>query len=88
MSDKMFDRKDISAIEARELVAGVNLDVFVNDKIKECNEQIRKYAKYGYREVRVCLWSGKQYVRNKLIEHFELKGFEVMREWCDIVIKW
>lgn len=88
MSDKILDRKDISAIEARELVAGVNLDVFVNDKIKECNEQIRKYAKYGYREVRVCLWSEKQYVRNKLIEHFELKGFEVRREWCDIVIKW
>ena len=46
----MFDRKDISATEARGLVAGVNWDDFVNSKIKQCNEQIRKFAKYGYRE--------------------------------------
>lgn len=40
MSSKTFDRKDITAIEARGLIAGVNWDDFVNNKIKECNEQI------------------------------------------------
>ena len=84
----MFNRKDISALEARGLVADVNWDDFVNSKIKQCNEQIRKFAELGYREVRVGLWSTEQYVWNKVIEHFELKGFEVKREWCGLVFKW
>ena len=53
----MFDRKDISALEARELVAGVNWDDFVDNKIKQCNTQIRDFAEHGYREVHVDLWS-------------------------------
>lgn len=84
----MFGRKDISASEARGMVADVNWDVFVNNKIKQCNEQIRKLAELGYREVRVGLWTNEQYVWNKVIEHFELKGFEVKREWCGLVFKW
>lgn len=35
MSGKMFDRKDITAVEARGLIAGVNWDDFVSNKIKE-----------------------------------------------------
>lgn len=85
---KMFDHNDISATEARGLVASVNWDDYVDGKIKQCNEQIRKFAKYGYRETRVDLWSKEQYVWSKVIEHFELKGFEVKREWRGIVFKW
>ena len=84
----MFDRKDISAAEARGLVADVDWDDFVNNKIKQCNEQIRKFAERGCREARVELWLKEQYVWNKVIEHFELKGFEVKREWCGLVFKW
>lgn len=84
----MFDRKDISATEARELVAGVNWDDFINNKIEQYNTQIRDFAKRGYREIRVALWSKEQYVWNKIIEHFELNGFEVKREWCGLVFKW
>ena len=84
----MFNRKDISAAEARGLAAGVNWDDFVNSKIKECNEQIRKLAELGYREARVDLWSKEQYVWDKVIEHFELNGFEVKHEWCGLVFKW
>ena len=84
----MFERKDISAAEARGLVAGINWDDFVNNKIKQCNTQIRNYAERGYRETHVDLWSKEQYVWNKVIEHFELKGFEVKREWCGLVFKW
>lgn len=84
----MFNRKDISAVEARGLVAGVNWDDYVNNLIKTYNEQIRKLAELGYREARVGLWTREQYVWNKIIEHFELKGFEVTREWCGLVFKW
>lgn len=84
----MFDRKDISATEARELVANVNWDDYVNGLIKNYNEQIRKLAEFGYREARVSLWIKEQYIWNKVIEHFELKGFEVKREWCGLVFKW
>ena len=56
----MFDRKDISATEARGLVAGVNWDDFVNNKIKQCNTQIRNFAERGYRETHVDLWSKEQ----------------------------
>lgn len=84
----MFDRKDISAAEARGLIAGVCWDDFVNNKIKQCNEKIRMSAKYGYHETRVELWTKEQYVWDKIVEHFELKGFEVKREWCGIVLKW
>ena len=88
MSSKVFDRKDISATEARGLVAGVNWDDFVNNKIKQCNTQIRDYAERGYRETHVDLWSKEQYVWDKVTEHFLLKGFEVKREWCGLVFKW
>lgn len=88
MSSKTFDRKDITAVEARELVEEVDWDDFINNKIKQRNEQIRKFAKHGYQEVRVGLWPKEQYVWNKLTEHFELKGFEVRREWCGLVLKW
>ena len=49
----MLDRKDITAAEARGLIADVNWDDFINSKIKQCNEQICEYAKHGYRETRV-----------------------------------
>ena len=55
MSSKTFDRKDITAIEARESVEEVDWDDFINNKIKQCNEQIRKFAKHGYQEVCVGL---------------------------------
>ena len=84
----MFNQKDISAAEARGLVAGVNWDDYVNNLIKTYNEQIRKFAELGYREARVGLWTKEQHVWNKIIEHFELKGFEVSREWCGLVFKW
>ena len=84
----MFDRKDISATEARGLVAGVNWDNYVNNLIKQYNGQIRKLAELGCREARVGLWTKEQYVWNKIIEHFELEGFEVKREWCGLVFKW
>lgn len=84
----MFNCKDISAPEARELVAGVNWDGYVNNLIRHCNEQIRKFAEHGYREARVELWTKEQHVWDKVIEHFELKGFEVKREWCGLVFKW
>jgi hypothetical protein len=84
----MFNRKDISAAEARGLVAGVNWDDYVNNLIKTYNEQIRKFAELGYREARVGLWTKEQYVWDKIIEHFELKGFEVKREWCGLIFKW
>lgn len=84
----MLNRKDISAVEARGLVAGVNWDDLVNSKIKQCNTQIRNFAERGYRETHVDLWSKEQYVWNKVIEHFELKGFEVKREWCGLIFKW
>lgn len=84
----MFNRKDISAAEARGLVAGVNWDDYVNNLIKCYNEQIRKFAELGYREARVSLWTREQYVWDKIIEHFELKGFEVTREWCGLIFKW
>ena len=88
MSGKMLDRKDITAAEARGLIAGVNWDDFVNSKIKECNEQIRKYGKYGYRETRVDLWTKEQYVWDKVMQHFRDNDFEVRREWCGLVFKW
>ena len=88
MIGKTFDRKDITAVEARGLIAGVNWDDFVNNKIKECNEQIRKYAKYGYRETRVNLWSKEQYVWDKVMQHFRDNGFEVRRKWYGLVFKW
>ena len=88
MIGKTFDRKDITAVEARGLIAGVNWDDFVNNKIKECNEQIRKYAKYGYHETRVDLWTKEQYVWAKVMQHFQDNGFEVGREWCGLVFKW
>ena len=88
MSSKTFDRKDITAAEARGLIADVNWDDFVNNKIKECNEQIRKYAKYGYHETRVDLWTKEQYVWDKVMQHFQDDGFEVVREWCGLFFKW
>ena len=84
----MFNQKDISAAEARGLVAGVNWDDFISNKIKQCNAQIRNFAERGHRETHVDLWSKEQYVWNKVMEHFELKGFEVEREWCGLVFKW
>lgn len=84
----MFNRKDISAVEARGLVAGVNWDDFVDNKIKQCNTQIRNFAERGYRETHVNLWIKDQYVWSKIIEHFELKGFEVKREWWGLAFKW
>ena len=84
----MFDRKDITAAEARGLIADVNWDDFVNNKIKDCNEQIRMYAKYGYHETRVDLWTKEQYVWDKVMQHFQDNGFEVRREWCGFVFKW
>lgn len=84
----MFNRKDISASEARGIVAGVNWDDYVNSLIKHYNEQIRKFAELGYHEARVSLWTKERYVWDKVIEHFELKGFEVKREWCGLVFKW
>ena len=84
----MFNRKDISAAEARGLVAGVNWDNYVDGLIKNYNEQIRKLAELGCREARVDLCTKEQYVWNKVIEHFELNGFEVKREWCGLVFKW
>ena len=89
MSNNMFDRKDITAAEARELVEKeVDWDDFINSKIKQCNEQICKYAKHGYRETRVELWSREQYVWDKVMQHFRDNGFEVRREWCGFVFKW
>ena len=88
MSNNMFDRKDITAAEARGLIADVNWDDFVNNKIKDCNEQIRMYAKYGYHETRVDLWTKEQYVWDKVMQHFRDNGFEVRREWCGLVFKW
>lgn len=89
MSDNMLNRKDITAAEARELVEKeVDWDDFVSSKIKQCNEQIREYAKHGYRETRVELWSREQYVWDKVMQHFQDNGFEVRREWRAIVIKW
>ena len=88
MSGKMLDRKDITAAEARGLIANVNWDDFVNNKIKDCNEQIRMYAKYGYHETRVYLWTKEQYVWDKVMQHFRDNGFEVRREWCGLVFKW
>lgn len=84
----MVDCKDISATEARGLVAGMNWDDFANNKIKQYNEQIRNSAKRGFREVHVDLWIKEQYVWDKVIEHFQLKGFEVKREWYGLVFKW
>ena len=84
----MFDRKDITAVEARGLIVGMNWDDFVNSKIKDCNEQIRMYAKYGYHETRVDLWTKEQYVWDKVMQHFRDNGFEVKREWCGLVFKW
>ena len=84
----MFDRKDITAAEARGLIADVNWDDFVNNKIKDCNEQIRMYAKYGYHETRVDLWTKEQYVWDKVMQHFRNNGFEVRRKWCGLVFKW
>ena len=88
MSNNMFDRKDITAAEARELVEKeVDWDDFINSKIKQCNEQICEYAKHGYRETRVELWSREQYVWDKVMKHFRDNGFEVTCEWRAI-IKW
>ena len=85
----MLDRKDITAAEARELVGKeVDWDDFINSKIKQCNEQICEYAKHGYCETRVELWSREQYVWDKVMKHFRDNGFEVSREWRAIVIKW
>lgn len=88
MSGKMISRKDITAAEARGIMAGVNWDGFVNNKIKQCNIRIRDTAERVYRETHVDLWSKEQYVWDKVIEHFQLKGFEVKREWCGLVFKW
>ena len=89
MSNNMLDRKDITAAEARELVEKeIDQDDFINSKIKQCNEQIREYAKHGYRETRVELWSREQYVWDKVMQHFRDNGFEVKREWCGLVFKW
>ena len=84
----MFDRKDISAVEARGIVAGVNWDDFVNNKIKQCNTQIRDTAEHGQREVHVDIWTKERYVWDKVTQHFLDNGFEVAREWCGISIKW
>ena len=84
----MFDRKDISATEARGLVADICWDDFVNAKIRQCNNSIRDFASKGYREVHVDIWTKERYVWDKVIEHFQLKGFEVKREWCGLVFKW
>ena len=89
MSNNMLDRKDITAAEARELVEKeVDWDDFINSKIKQCNEQICEYAKHGYRETRVDLWTKEQYVWDKVMQHFRDNGFEVRREWCGLVFKW
>ena len=89
MSSKTFNRKDITAAEARELVyKEVDWDDFINSKIKQCNEQICEYAKHGYRETRVELWSREQYVWDKVMKHFRDNDFEVRREWCGLVFKW
>ena len=89
MSNNMFDRKDITAAEARELVEKeVDWDDFINSKIKQCNEQICEYAKHGYHETRVDLWIKEQYVWDKVMQHFRDNGFEVRREWCGLVFKW
>ena len=84
----MFNRKDITAAEARGIMAGVDWDSFVNNKIEQCNIRIRDTAEHGHREVHVDIWTKEQYVWDKVIEHFQLKGFEVGREWCGIIIKW
>ena len=89
MNNNMLDRKDITAAEARELVEKeVDWDDFINSKIKQCNEQICEYAKHGYRETRVELWSREQYVWDKVMQHFRDYGFEVKREWFGLVFKW
>ena len=73
MSNNMFDRKDITVAEARELVEKeVDWDDFIDSKIKQCNEQICEYAKHGYRETRVELWSREQYVWDKVMQHFKI----------------
>ena len=89
MSNNMFDRKDITAAEARELVEKeIDWDDFINSKIKQCNEQICEYAKQGYCVTRVEFWSREQYVWDKVMKHFRDNGFEVSREWRAIIIKW
>lgn len=84
----MFDRKDISASEARALVAGVCWDDFVDAKILQCNRVIREFASKGYRETHVDIWCKERYVWDKVIAHFQDQGYEVKREWCGIVLKW
>ena len=84
----MLDRKDITATEARGLVAGVCWDDFVDAKIRQCNKSIRDFASKGYREVHVDIWCKERYVWDRVIAHFQEKGFEVGREWCGIIIKW
>ena len=88
MSDNMCDRKDSTADEAREIVAGVGWHSFVENKIKQCNKKIRDAAEYGLREISVDILTREQCVWDKIAQHFVDKGFKVSREWFGLVIKW
>lgn len=79
---------NITAAEARGIVAGIDWDNFVNYEIELCNKRIRDTAEHGYREIHLAIWTKEQYVWDKIIQHFQNNGFIVTREWCGIVIKW
>ena len=82
------DFSNITAVEARSLLSGIDWDEFVQNKIGMCNNHIREVALRGARAAHVDLWCREKYVWDKLIAHFKEKGFEVEREWSGLVIKW
>ena len=84
----MFDRKDITAVEARSIMCGIDWNNFIDHKIEQCNAYIRHTAEIGHRETRVDIYTKERYVWDKVIEHFQSKGFEVTKEWNGIRIRW
>ena len=84
----MFDRKDITAVEARSIMCGIDWNNFIDHKIEQCNTCILRAAKIGHREARLDIYTKEKYVWDKVTEHFQSKGFEVIREWSGIRIRW
>ena len=84
----MFERKDITAVEARSIMCGIDWNNFIDHKIEQCNTRIRGAAKIGHRETQVDIYTKEKYVWDNVIEHFQSKGFEVTREWSGIRIRW
>ena len=88
MSDNMFDRKDITADEAREIVTGVGWHSFVENKIKQCNKKIRDAAEYGLREISVDILTSEQCVWDKIAQHFVDKAARSIRkELAQVFVK-